>query len=88
MLCGHERRPGNAAAWRCHTYRGARARIETAPYRPVQIGSNPGKIAVASGNQRRRIIAAPVTTVGGPRGGGLRADPLTVCFDTYKDTQV
>lgn len=69
MLGGHERRPGNVAAWRCHTYRGARARIETAPYRPVQIGSNPGKIAVASGNQRRRIIAAPVTTAGGPRGG-------------------
>lgn len=82
MLCGHERRPGNAAAWRCHTYRGARARIETAPYRPVQIGSNPGKIAVASGNQRRRIIAAPAG-----RGGGLRADPLAVCFDTYKDTR-
>lgn len=67
------------------TRTGARARIETAPYRPVQIGSNPGKIAAASSNQRRRIIGTPVTAT-----GGLRATVSTggrfVVIRTYKDT--
>lgn len=51
--------PGALVMWPLGsaTRRGARARIETAPYRPVQIGSNPGKIAVGCGNERRRIIA-------------------------------